>query len=524
MSNPQTTPTSKRSPSILVTDVRQNPPGRSAPFVNRLKNISVDSLLSSTSQVPSAVRRITPNLVRARRDDTPRSGAKAPPRLTTPMPSRCSKNSQRLVLIPAEDEPGEGSEVQAGITQAEQLPRDERAAQFPRCTSYCIADGFNLKNVSEFVRKKHKARTRIYDEALFIDYLLPLLPGDDVESRIQSSLGDNRTIERMIDASEQGDHHFEYFSSEDTQQANNGEEFDPSEPQEFSPREAPVLDQQRRDSQDVTPEGADQKPKDGKTRFQKIDYHIRRHAEVFIFNYGVIIFWNFTESQEKAVIADLTLQRSGEAALAIRPANDQDIELEEFSFRYIEESEAETITKPRIFNDMITLTSTSHMLKLAISHAIAQSTKLSRFEERMQATMKDVKFVPKTLALTGQLGLKREQVMRMSGRLFKLRVDVNLSSDVLDTPEIFWESEPSLNPLYTAVREYLEIDQRILVINERCMVFLQMTEILTDSIAEFNMDRITVIIIILIVLSICVSLLEIAVRFVLASRDKVIVE
>ncbi|KAF5098535.1 hypothetical protein D0Z03_001192 [Geotrichum reessii] len=162
---------------------------------------------------------------------------------------------------------------------------------------------------------------------------------------------------------------------------------------------------------------------------------------------------------------------------------------------------------------MLTLKSGDHMIKLAMSHAIAQSTKLSRFEARMDGTMYDVRHVPKTLALKGKLGLKREEILKVSGRLFKLRVDVNLSSNVLDTPEFFWEDEPALNPLYTAVREYLEIEQRILVLNERCKVFLDLTEIIADSIAEYNMSRITWIIIILIALSLTVSIFEIVVRF-----------
>lgn len=40
-----------------------------------------------------------------------------------------------------------------------------------------------------------------------------------------------------------------------------------------------------------------------------------------------------------------------------------------------------------------------------------------------------------------------------------MRIHVNLVSNVLDTPEIFW-SEPGLQPLYTTTRKYLEISQR----------------------------------------------------------------
>ena len=60
---------------------------------------------------------------------------------------------------------------------------------------------------------------------------------------------------------------------------------------------------------------------------------------------------------------------------------------------------------------------------------------------------------------------------------------------MLDVPNFFWDSEPTLHPLYIALREYLEIKPRIQVLNERCRVFLDLTEILSDSIADNKMSR-----------------------------------
>ena len=60
---------------------------------------------------------------------------------------------------------------------------------------------------------------------------------------------------------------------------------------------------------------------------------------------------------------------------------------------------------------------------------------------------------------------------------------------MLDVPNFFWDSEPTLHPLYYAVREYLEIKPRIQVLNERCRVFLDLAEILSDSIADNKMSR-----------------------------------
>lgn len=211
-------------------------------------------------------------------------------------------------------------------------------------------------------------------------------------------------------------------------------------------------------------------------------------AEMFVFSYGVVVFWNLTENQEKDILADLAFATSSVTGspipLATMPLQEEDFETEEFHFEYSTE-----ISRPRVYNDMITLRNGDHMIKLAISHGIAQSTKLCFFEEVMARQMAEAKDVPRRLAVTGKLGLKREEVFRILGRLFKSRVEVNLSSNMLDVPNFFWESEPTLYPLYIAVREYLEIKPRIQVLNERCRVFLDLAEILSDSIADTRTSR-----------------------------------
>lgn len=70
------------------------------------------------------------------------------------------------------------------------------------------------------------------------------------------------------------------------------------------------------------------------------------------------------------------------------------------------------------------------------------------------------------------------------------------------------------------MREYLEISPRIKVLNERCRVFLDLAEILSDSIADTKMSKITWIIIALIVLSILVTTFEVGLRFVILEREK----
>lgn len=392
--------------------------------------------------------------------------------------------------------------------RAELMPKELRAQEFSRMTAYFICEQFNLDAVASFLELHHEVKPRFYDEALYVPYALPLLPGTDA-FRVKSNnsaktLPSKRYMEKMINKSEQTDHLYEYYSGVETpEDANNylmdpeleneNTPFDPSEPQFFAPTEE--------EAQSTSSGSAGHTPAHEHSLVH--DDLSKNHAEMFVFAYGIVVFWNFSETHEKNVLADLAFAEEKPMPLLVNPIDEQDIETEEFHFEYDNQ-----IHRPRIYNDMITLRLGDHLIKLTMSHAIAQLTKLGLFESRMVHNLQLISRLPKKLALTGKLGLKRQQLLKKSGKLFKLRVDVNLSSSILDTPDYFWSYEPALHPLYNAVREYLEIDQRVQVLNDRCKVFLEFLDIVSDSMNETNTNRITWMIIIIIFISLAVSVFE----------------
>ncbi|KAL7272284.1 Sad1-interacting factor 3 [Rhizina undulata] len=505
--------------------------------------ISVDSVLQDSSEIPSGQNRNPlANLHRSRAPNAPHPRHGDPRRLVPQnLPVRSSKLSEKLVLLPeTADQHGEwrydedegddvpikddeeewrnrledDDSVPPRKSYAERLPKSRRAEKLSRVTAYCTADGYRLNATSKFLREKHAARTKLYDECLYCAYHLPLMRGVDGcrvrSSPVLKSPGGKPVLDVQIEESEQRDYHEGYFDSSYQRQwqASGSEHTDGEEDGGAKLPEDARFNEERRERE------REENERPESPRGQQMD--MKSFAEMFVFSYGVVVFWNFTERQEKDILADLTFAGGDMGTSLISgPMKEEDFETEEFHFEYSSRTRS-----PRIYNDMITLRSGDIMIKLAISHAIAQSTKLCRFEERMNTTMLNVQHIPKKLALTGKLGMRREDVVKMSGRLFKLRVDVNLSSNVLDVPEFFWDAEPTLHPLYAAVREYLEIKQRILVLNERCRVFLDLADILSDSIADSNMSRITWIIIILIVLSILVTVAEVAIRFGILNAKK----
>ena len=384
---------------------------------------------------------------------------------------------------------------------AERLPKARRAEKMARVTAYCTAQAYKMSSLAAFVKEQHGGRTKLYDDCLYTAYHLPLLPGND-GYRLRSSPevkkpGGKSLLDEEIERNELRDHH-DYMEAEEHsvghhhgmhqregESARNSQEEQHMEHGDGDRPETARSNGARPDSSSHVVVGGGSGGDRAKPPAGTLPYDV---AEMFVYSYGVVVFWNLTEKQEKDLLADLAFATSSVTGspitLATMPLQEEDFESEEFHFEYSTE-----ISRPRVYNDMITLRSGDHMIKLTISHGIAQSTKLCFFEEVMARQMSEAKDIPRRLAVTGRLGMKREEVFRILGRLFKSRVEVNLSSNMLDVPNFFWESEPTLCPLYIAVREYLEIKPRIQVLNERCRVFLDLAEILSDSIADSRTSR-----------------------------------
>lgn len=66
------------------------------------------------------------------------------------------------------------------------------------------------------------------------------------------------------------------------------------------------------------------------------------------------------------------------------------------------------------------------------------------------------------------------------GELFILRINIHLQGSVLDAPELMW-AEPQLDPVYQAVRSYLEMDQRVSLLTERLNVIADLLAVLKEQ-------------------------------------------
>lgn len=212
------------------------------------------------------------------------------------------------------------------------------------------------------------------------------------------------------------------------------------------------------------------------------------NCDLFFFPYGSMVCWGCSKDQAQNL---LSLARE----FAINPT--EEIETDEFT--YIKGD------APKIIDDEIIMPNLDTLTKLAISHGIAQSVKLSNFEVALQKTFVLTRRIPEDLASKGRIALSRKEIRKKMGELFIERNSINLHLDVLDTPEFFWD-HPELEPYYNLIANYLDLTNRLEVLNQRLDIVHELFEMLGNELNHQHSSRLEWTIIFLIIIEVALSL------------------
>jgi len=161
----------------------------------------------------------------------------------------------------------------------------------------------------------------------------------------------------------------------------------------------------------------------------------------FVFDYGVTVLWGYEYEEEKRLMDTI-------GQFAVKPLEEA-VE-EEMSYRIDANAEM------GVRHDKIALPEHSLYMMLAVSHALAQSTKLAQFETSVQEMIEATEYIPQTLAKTGLIPLGRKKIAKERGRLYLEKAGIMLQFGLLDTPEFIWEY-PELESYYLSMARYLEV-------------------------------------------------------------------
>lgn len=219
-----------------------------------------------------------------------------------------------------------------------------------------------------------------------------------------------------------------------------------------------------------------------------------RVIDIFYFPFGCMVIWGASESEEKLILEDL--DNTIEKEKIENAASDL------IYFRYNEESDKTYIDEEK--NEII-LHGFSSLIKLSMSHALAQSVKLNILERSISDLLDKTTPIQKELAATGSVSLSKKEISKQIGMMFNERYSINLHSDILDVPEFFWR-RPSYEPLYIMAAEFQDIQVRQNILNHRLDMVHELYSILSNELNYIHSTRMEMIIIVLITIEVIIGL------------------
>jgi len=279
-------------------------------------------------------------------------------------PQRTTRTAQKLKLLPnpehGDDGPDEesGRDVYSQFTRikdptarrdAARLGKDDRD-KLPRVTAYCTASSYRMEELLRFLkgRKLKKAAPKQFDECIYTPYQYNAKSEPHImeDAKVVHSTAQRRFSDSAIEVEGNAERRRE----------------DLLDLQESS--ESAILENHEAST---SSEALHMPHADGP------DFDTTVHVpEVFCFEYGVVVIWGMSVQHEQKFLKEL-------AKFETEKLSKDDIQQENFNFYYTKEYQA------RIYNDFISLREKkNYMTKLAISHALAQSTKVCSLTESKQ--------------------------------------------------------------------------------------------------------------------------------------------
>ncbi|XP_049767533.1 required for meiotic nuclear division protein 1 homolog [Schistocerca cancellata] len=220
--------------------------------------------------------------------------------------------------------------------------------------------------------------------------------------------------------------------------------------------------------------------------------------DIFFFREGTTVFWNVSELECTNVLS--FVKPYEENSYDERLVN-QESELMEYTYIDVGHS--------RLSNGNLCLSSkeTTYLDKYTFSNAMALSVKLGIWEASLSRYVDTIEFVTEDMKQGRKIRMSRKEVLRKTGELFALRHLINLSSDLLDTPDFYWDRETQ-EALYQQMCSYFSISRRTRVMNEKLNHCFELVELLSSHLNDQHHTRLEWMIIALIMIEVIFEILH----------------
>jgi glutathione synthase len=229
--------------------------------------------------------------------------------------------------------------------------------------------------------------------------------------------------------------------------------------------------------------------------------------EIFFFREGAVVFWNVPDLERFSVLKFMKSfqEKSYEESEVMQ-------ESEYMLYAKVEESTRLTNKGKILINGFNDDRLESILEKYTFSNAMALSVKLGIWESTLDNFVDGIEHVTEELKYAKEIKMTRDEVLQKTGELFSLRHELNLNSDLLDTPDFYWERD-RLEGLYQKTINYLSTNRRTNVMNEKLNQCFELLELILSHLNDKHHVRLEWLIIILITVEVGFEILHVLDRY-----------
>ena len=145
--------------------------------------------------------------------------------------------------------------------------------------------------------------------------------------------------------------------------------------------------------------------------------------------------------------------------------------------------------------------------KLSISLGLSQSIKMEHFETKIANLIELNNDLNLDMSRNGRININMKDINKRIGKLYLLRCDLNFESKILDVPELFWECDVFFKE-YQSICQLLLISNRFEILNSRFNLLHDLFKNVHENKQIEHENRLEWIIIILIILEVLFEIIS----------------
>lgn len=214
--------------------------------------------------------------------------------------------------------------------------------------------------------------------------------------------------------------------------------------------------------------------------------------DVLILESGTIVAWGLDESG----VAEKILPLFKESMLGKYDFP----ESEDLDYIPVQDRETDTIGEVIIVNE--TNAEQALLDKAAFSSGLSRSTRLAILENALERHIQKTRKLTEGLSIGSKISITEHELLRLTGRLFLIRGKLNLYSELIEIPDLYW-SEPHLERIYKKASNILDISPRISILNKKLDYATDESRALMGTLNEKKSTRLEWVIIWLILIEVC---------------------